>query len=482
MVLAAGIGSGQTGRKERRKMKRSHHGGEDRSGRIRYDFSVNINPLGMPEAAKAALLSGWSMYENYPDDGCGALRDALSVRFGIDSGRIVCGNGVSDLIYRLCSCAGFRRVLLPMPAFSEYERALTAAGCEIVPLFTEEESGFVLEEKHISQISESFDALFLCNPGNPAGGLMEKTLIEKIVRRCEEKNVLLVADECFLDFVGNGGVHSAVWAARERKNVVVLKAFTKIFAMAGLRLGFALFGRKELARNVAEFGAPWQVSGPAQAAGLAVLGTASGRMQERIVPRSAADEIEGFAAPESVVSEEESEILLCRTVDGMASLAASESAVSRIMLYSAADEIRDLAEESAVNRTAEAGGFASFCCAEGDCCRDSGKDECAAFIEATAAYVQEERRILEEALRESGFSVVNGSANFILFRASAGLDELIAKEGFSVRNCSDYLFCDPADTDAAAADENKVYYRVAVRKSHENQLFLEAVRRCVKWL
>ena len=200
------------------------------------------------------------------------------------------------------------------------------------------------------------------------------------------------------------------------------------------------------------------------------------------MPRSAADEIEGFAAPESVVSEEESEILLCRTVDGMASLAASESAVSRIMLYSAADEIRDLAEESAVNRTAEAGGFASFCCAEGDCCRDSGKDECAAFIEATAAYVQEERRILEEALRESGFSVVNGSANFILFRASAGLDELLAKEGFSVRNCSDYLFCDPADTDAAAADENKVYYRVAVRKSHENQLFLEAVRRCVKWL
>ena len=154
-----------------------------------------------------------------------------------------------------------------MPAFSEYERALTAAGCEIVPLFTEEESGFVLEEKHISQISESFDALFLCNPGNPAGGLMEKTLIEKIVRRCEEKNVLLVADECFLDFIEEKNKYSVADLVLKSNNLFVLKAFTKIFAMPGLRLGYGLCGNESLMRRIREGIQPWNVSVVAQAAG-----------------------------------------------------------------------------------------------------------------------------------------------------------------------------------------------------------------------
>lgn len=61
--------------------EKNRHGGENRSGEIRWDFSVNINPLGMPEAAKAALLSGWNVFENYPDDGCEALRQALAGRF-----------------------------------------------------------------------------------------------------------------------------------------------------------------------------------------------------------------------------------------------------------------------------------------------------------------------------------------------------------------------------------------------------------------
>ena len=96
---------------------RRHHGGEDRSGGIRCDFSVNVNPLGMPECAKKALSKNWKIYEEYPDDECGLLREALGHRFGLGPERIVCGNGASDLIYRLCLSAGFRRVLLPVPAF-----------------------------------------------------------------------------------------------------------------------------------------------------------------------------------------------------------------------------------------------------------------------------------------------------------------------------------------------------------------------------
>ena len=60
--------------------EKNRHGGENRSGEIRWDFSVNINPLGMPEAAKAALLSGWNVFENYPDDGCAAAASLISRR------------------------------------------------------------------------------------------------------------------------------------------------------------------------------------------------------------------------------------------------------------------------------------------------------------------------------------------------------------------------------------------------------------------
>ena len=136
---------------------------------------------------------------------------------------------------------------------------------------TREESGYVFDESMLDEIDEKDDALFLCNPSNPAGGLISGHLMRKIVKCCEEKGVLLVVDECFLDFVPAGGRHSAVRYAAAGKNVVVLKAFTKIFAMAGLRLGFALFGSGQAADRVFCFGPPWQVSGPAQAAGLAVL-------------------------------------------------------------------------------------------------------------------------------------------------------------------------------------------------------------------
>ena len=68
---------------------------------IRFDFSVNVNPLGMPEAARTALLSDWKIYEEYPDDGYKELREALAARFDVKKAQIVCGNGASDLIYRL---------------------------------------------------------------------------------------------------------------------------------------------------------------------------------------------------------------------------------------------------------------------------------------------------------------------------------------------------------------------------------------------
>ena len=251
---------------------------------ISFDFSVNVNPLGMPEAARTALLSDWKIYEEYPDDGYKELREALAARFDVKKAQIVCGNGASDLIYRLCLCGGFRKVLLPVPSFTEYQRALEMAGCEIRYFYTEEHCGFVPDERILEPITPDLDALFLCNPGNPAGGLISGELMKKISERCRQASVMLISDECFLDFVQGAENASALGCLREEaeKNsgegggIAVIRAFTKIFAMAGLRLGFAVFSSEETARKVYGWGAPWQVSGPAQAAALAILGAGGG--------------------------------------------------------------------------------------------------------------------------------------------------------------------------------------------------------------
>ncbi len=426
--------------KEKGIMERNHHGGEGKIGELCRDFSVNLNPLGMPEEAKEALLSGWNIFEKYPDDSCLMLREALAARYGMDSGRIVCGNGASDLIYRLCGCAGFQRALLGVPTFSEYERALQMYGCDTEYFVTDEENGFVMGKEQIEMISEDFDALFLCNPGNPAGGLIERGLMEEIVRRCDEKGVTLVVDECFLDFVRDGKEHSAVFAAAEGLDVVVIKAFTKIFAMAGLRLGFVLFGRRKLAQQTACFGAPWQVSGPAQAAGLAILGVDEGRRnvgtdgKRKETERTAAD------------------------IDG---------------------------------REWNTSGVACFSCGD-----DFGGDIYGDFILRTAVYVENERRFLDEGLRNLGLRTVKGAANFILFHGPRGLDERMAQAGFAIRNCSDYrgLGEKTAQTATDGYDflngkeiseeeqQDGIYYRAAVRTSAENRLLLEEIGRCLKWL
>ena len=116
-------------------------------------------------------------------------------------------------------------------------------------------------------LDESVDMLILCTPNNPTGQTINVELLRKICEKCKANNIVFLCDECFIGFTEN--------AARAERfmnpKVIVLKAFTKIFAMAGLRLGYALFGDEALAENVRKKGQFWSVSAPAQIAGEAAL-------------------------------------------------------------------------------------------------------------------------------------------------------------------------------------------------------------------
>jgi threonine-phosphate decarboxylase len=258
------------------------HGGEIYNKEVLHDFSVNTNPLGLPEKVKKMLTTSIEQFSLYPDPKCSSLKEAIGKKVNISKEYITCGNGASDLIFRLCIAKKPRLCLLLAPTFSEYEKALKAVGSEIIYYNLIQENNFNVEEDILDHI-KNIDMMFLCNPNNPVGNLIDNTILRKIVKKCEMENVLLVMDECFLDFTKVEDCHgqgerpylgeedkdsnSLIEEVLHNKSIFVLRAFTKFYAMAGLRLGYGFCSDIELLNRMDLAGPSWSVSVPAQLAG-----------------------------------------------------------------------------------------------------------------------------------------------------------------------------------------------------------------------
>lgn len=247
------------------------HGGDIYRNPAEYDFSVNINPLGMPEksleAAQQAILS-CSAYPDWRGEKlCGALAEAEGVR----AENILLGNGAAELIYALCFCLRPKKGLIPVPSFGEYESALLAAGG--VPVFENlrEENNFCPEAGLVKAVTEEIDVLFLCNPNNPTGSLADRELLVKTAQKCEETGTYFCLDECFLPFVDKESELTMKGMLEAFPHLIVLRAFTKVYGMPGLRLGYAMTANKELLAGMRACMQPWNTSIPAQAAGLEAL-------------------------------------------------------------------------------------------------------------------------------------------------------------------------------------------------------------------
>jgi threonine-phosphate decarboxylase len=234
------------------------------------DFSANISPLGLPPGVQKALTEGVRDFDRYPDPRCGALREALAKHHGLGADRIVCGNGAADLIYRIVYRIKPQKALVMAPSFSEYEKALHEAGCTAAR-YELTYPRFQADENLLPMIRPGTDLVFFCNPNNPTGILAPPELVQRLSQRCGEAGALLVADECFNELLDDPKAHTLTGALSRSPHLIILRAFTKLYAMAGLRLGYALCGSPEIARGIAETGPPWSVSAPAQRAGIAAL-------------------------------------------------------------------------------------------------------------------------------------------------------------------------------------------------------------------
>ncbi len=232
------------------------------------DFSANINPLGIEaEVAKAISNSVFSA-SVYPDTEYKKLREAISEIENVPPEYIVCGNGAAELIYNLVMAIRPKRVLLTAPSFAEYEKAVDVLESEKIFFTLTEEQDFKVDESILNAI-DSVDMMFLCQPNNPTGKLIEPELMERIIEKCSEKNVFLVIDECFLDFTGKKEDFSSVRFIENCKRLFILKAFTKMFAIPGIRMGYGICSDLNIIDKIYSVRQPWNVSCTAEAAGIA---------------------------------------------------------------------------------------------------------------------------------------------------------------------------------------------------------------------
>lgn len=276
------------------------HGGnwadyEEICGEGILDFSANVSPFGLPENVREATSASLKNAYRYPDPECRDLRKAIADKYNLCSEHVVCGNGAADLIYRIAYAVRPRKAIVPAPDFSEYEGALQQVGCEIE--YWEWMRGDYSVEKWLYNgrrvlttecdkiqtcvvpasdlsddiLSEDLDMIILSNPNNPSGCLYSPDFLRELTAKCEQNQILLVVDECFMDFVDSARTYSLLEFVADCRNLVVLRAFTKFYGMAGLRLGWCATSNAELIAGMKKAGPPWSVSIPAQAAGMAAL-------------------------------------------------------------------------------------------------------------------------------------------------------------------------------------------------------------------
>jgi len=243
-------------------MEKFQHGGQiyDKFGKpINFlDFSANINPLGLSEKILQTLQENFCGIVNYPDSNATELKSALSRKYKISAENLILLNGAAEFFYLYCNVFRPKKILIPVPSFSEYERAAKSSGAEVEFFFTRAEKNFKIDVEKI--LKRNADCVIIGRPNNPTGNLIS---IEEILKLAEKFSVMI--DESFIDFLP---IESARNFLSEK--IFVVQSLTKIFAIPGLRLGFAV-AEKNFAERLNFAKDVWNVNFLAQKVGAVAL-------------------------------------------------------------------------------------------------------------------------------------------------------------------------------------------------------------------
>jgi threonine-phosphate decarboxylase len=235
------------------------------------DFSASINPLGPSKRVFRAAASALPLTCHYPDPDCRELVRALASRWALAENHFVIGNGSSELIHLLPRALTIRHALILGPTFSEYARALSVQGSRVTYLHATRTDGYQIPltqaRKALRTNKSRFDALFLCNPNSPTGQVVSTKDVLALADVATRRKVWVVVDETFVDYCE---AHSVLSAVARNPRLLVLRSFTKFYALPGLRIGY-LAGSPEVVARIGQLQVLWSVNVLAQTAAQAAL-------------------------------------------------------------------------------------------------------------------------------------------------------------------------------------------------------------------
>ena len=245
-------------------------------------LNSNENALGLSPAAREAVLATIGEANRYPDDIRARLIETLATQHGVEAESIVLGTGSTDILQMIVQAAATpnQQLVLADPTFEAIIRYQRPLAYRMVKVPLDDHYGHDIQQMRDAVRAQRPAVVYICNPNNPTGTLTSSADIDTWIEEAPE-TVLFAIDEAYYEYVRAPGYWSAVKWIKERPNVVVAHTFSKIYAMAGLRLGYAI-AHPDTAQRLREFLSSDNVTVLALAAGLASLG------DQDLIPRSRA--------------------------------------------------------------------------------------------------------------------------------------------------------------------------------------------------
>ena len=243
----------------------SVHGGDVYRNHVDMDFSINVNPLGTPKCIKEALYRAVEICGKYPDMEAERLGKSVSTFLGVPKEYLLFGNGASELFMAIVHGIKPKKIVIPVPSFYGYEYAAKSVDSEIVYYEMKQENNFCATEDIYHTLTEDVGLIFLANPNNPIGNLLDKEMMQELLLHCRDKRIYVVVDECFIEFCGNQfSLLSEIWKS---EHLILVRAFTKIFTIPGVRIGYLVCKSKAVRTKIAGQLPEWNLSCFAQEAG-----------------------------------------------------------------------------------------------------------------------------------------------------------------------------------------------------------------------
>ena len=209
-------------------------------------FNANLNPKGIPESVTQAIKENISSIVKYPDIYYNKLKTAVSSYVGAPLENIVMGNGSTDLLKLYGALLLPKKALLLTPGPSEFENVLSAYNVELSFYDLKEEEDFKLDmDDLIAQLTDDLDLIIIANPNNPTSKKIELADIRKLTEACKEKNIFLIIDEMYIEFLDDYKQYTAVPLTEEFDNISVIRSVSKFFAVPGLRFAYAIMNNPE---------------------------------------------------------------------------------------------------------------------------------------------------------------------------------------------------------------------------------------------